>query len=183
MGSLFSSVWKKVLGQKKDVRLLMIGLDNAGKTTTLYKLKVNETVRTIPTIGFNVEPLDYKGLNINVWDVGGQDKIRVLWKHYYANSDGIIYVIDSNDCERIDESKEELQKVLTNEELDGLPLLIMSNKQDMKVSVSPHEIAKMIEMSNLRGRKWLVQGTSAISGQGLREGLDWMAGELIRSKK
>ena len=92
MGFFFSKLWTKLLG-KKDVRILMVGLDAAGKTTILYQLKMGETVKTIPTIGFNVETLDYKGLNFTVWDVGGQDKIRVLWKHYYQNTDGLIFLL------------------------------------------------------------------------------------------
>ena len=111
MGFLFSKLWTKLLG-KKDVRILMLGLDAAGKTTIHYQLKMKEIVKTIPTIGFNVESLDYKGLNFTVWDVGGQYKIRVLWKHYYQNTDGLIFVVDSNDKERIEEASEELMKML-----------------------------------------------------------------------
>ena len=111
MGFFFSKLWTKLLG-KRDVRILMVGLDAAGKTTILYQLKMGETVKTIPTIGFNVETLDYKGLNFTVWDVGGQDKIRVLWKHYYQNTDGLIFVVDSNDYDRMDDAKETLKKYL-----------------------------------------------------------------------
>ena len=73
----------------------MLGLDAAGKTTALYKLKMNEMVTTIPTIGFNVETLQHKNLEMTVWDVGGQDKIRQLWKHYYENTDALIFLVDS----------------------------------------------------------------------------------------
>ena len=79
-----------------DFRILMVGLDAAGKTTILYQLKIGEIVKTTPTIGFNVETLDYKNRNFTVWDVGGTDKIRALWKHYYQNTDGLIFVVDSN---------------------------------------------------------------------------------------
>ena len=73
----------KFLKMKKDMRILMVGLDAAGKTTILYKLKLGEVVTTIPTIGFNVETVEYKNISFTVWDVGGQDKIRNLWRHYY----------------------------------------------------------------------------------------------------
>ncbi len=66
------------------MRLLMLGLDAAGKTTILYKLKLNQDVTTIPTVGFNVETVTYKNVKFNVWDVGGQDKIRPLWRHYFS---------------------------------------------------------------------------------------------------
>jgi small GTP-binding protein len=181
MGFFLSKVWTKLIG-KKDVRMLMVGLDAAGKTTILYQLKMNETVKTIPTIGFNVETLDYKGLNFTVWDVGGQDKIRVLWKHYYQNTDGLIFVVDSNDKDRIDDAAEELKKMLNEEELKDVILLVMANKQDLKDAFSPNEVTEKLGLNQIKGRKWLVQGTSATTGQGLKEGLDWMAGELLKKK-
>ena len=97
---------------KKDMRILMVGLDAAGKTTILYKLKLGEVVTTIPTIGFNVETVDYKNISFTVWDVGGQDKIRNLWRHYYQNTQGLIFVVDSNDKARIEDAKNELHKML-----------------------------------------------------------------------
>ena len=181
MRFFLSKVWTKLIG-KKDVRMLMVGLDAAGKTTILYQLKMNETVKTIPTIGFNVETLDYKGLNFTVWDVGGQDKIRVLWKHYYQNTDGLIFVVDSNDKDRIDDAAEELKKMLNEEELKDVILLVMANKQDLKDAFSPNEVTEKLGLNQIKGRKWLVQGTSATTGQGLKEGLDWMAGELLKKK-
>mmetsp|Transcript_38260 Transcript_38260/g.39714 ORF Transcript_38260/g.39714 Transcript_38260/m.39714 type:complete len:182 (+) Transcript_38260:27-572(+) len=181
MGFFFSKVWTKLLG-KKDVRMLMVGLDAAGKTTILYQLKMNETVKTIPTIGFNVETLDYKGLNFTVWDVGGQDKIRVLWKHYYQNTDGLIFVVDSNDRDRVDDAAEELKKMLAEEELKDCILLVMANKQDLKDAMPPNDVTEKIGLTEIKGRQWMVQGTSATTGQGLKEGLDWMAGVLIKKK-
>jgi ADP-ribosylation factor protein 1 len=94
---------------KKEMRILMVGLDAAGKTTILYKLKLGEVVTTIPTIGFNVETVEYKNISFTVWDVGGQDKIRPLWRHYYQNTQGLIFVVDSNDRDRIDPGKWRLQ--------------------------------------------------------------------------
>ena len=180
MGFLFSKIWTKLLG-KKDVRMLMVGLDAAGKTTILYQLKMGENVKTIPTIGFNVETLDYKGLNFTVWDVGGQDKIRVLWRHYYQNTDGLIFVVDSNDRERIDEAAEELKKMLGEEELKDCVVLVMANKQDLIGAISPNEVTRKLGLESLK-RTWLVQGTSATTGQGLKEGLDWMASQLLKRK-
>ena len=181
MGFIFSKLWSTLIS-KKDVRILMIGLDAAGKTSILYQMKMAELVKTIPTIGFNVEQLDYKGLRFTIWDVGGQDKIRILWKHYYQNSDGIIFVIDSNDKERFEKVKETLLLCLNEEELRDAALLIFANKQDIKGSVSPKEISDILEMGKIKNRKWLVQGSSAISGQGLKEGLDWLANILIKKK-
>ena len=181
MGFIFSKLFNSLIS-KRDVRILMVGLDAAGKTTILYQMKMAELVKTIPTIGFNVEQLDYKGLRFTIWDVGGQDKIRILWKHYYQNSDGIIFVIDSNDKERFEKVKETLLLCLNEEELRDAALLIFANKQDIKGSVSPKEISDILEMGKIKNRKWLVQGSSAISGQGLKEGLDWLANILIKKK-
>uniref|UniRef100_A0AAY4EW11 ADP-ribosylation factor n=1 Tax=Denticeps clupeoides TaxID=299321 RepID=A0AAY4EW11_9TELE len=106
MGLTISSLFSKLFG-KKQMRILMVGLDAAGKTTILYKLKLGEIVTTIPTIGFNVETVEYKNICFTVWDVGGQDKIRPLWRHYFQNTQGLIFVVDSNDRERVAESAEE----------------------------------------------------------------------------
>ena len=181
MGFFFSKIWSKLL-RKNDVRILMVGVDGVGKSTILYQLKMGETVKTIPTIGFNVETLDYKGLNFTVWDVGGQDKIRVLWKPYYQNTDGLIFVVDSNDRERIEDAAEELKKMLAEEELKDCVVLVMANKQDLNGALAPGEVTEKMGMGLLKGRTWLVQGTSATTGQGLKEGLDWMASALLRKK-
>merc|ERR1712230_298567 len=111
MGVLMSKVWEGFLSSKKDMRMLMLGLDAAGKTTILYKFKLGEVVTTIPTLGFNVETVEYKNISFTVWDVGGQDKIRPLWRHYYQNTQGIIFVVDSNDKERVGEAKDELNRM------------------------------------------------------------------------
>ncbi|XP_023252152.1 ADP-ribosylation factor 4-like [Seriola lalandi dorsalis] len=111
MGLTISSIFGRLFG-KKQMRILMVGLDAAGKTTILYKLKLGEIVTTIPTIGFNVETVEYKNISFTVWDVGGQDKIRPLWRHYFQNTQGLIFVVDSNDRERVAESAEELSKMV-----------------------------------------------------------------------
>lgn len=104
MGLTISSLLTRLFG-KKQMRILMVGLDAAGKTTILYKLKLGEIVTTIPTIGFNVETVEYRNICFTVWDVGGQDKIRPLWRHYFQNTQGLIFVVDSNDKERVAEAE------------------------------------------------------------------------------
>lgn len=117
MGMLFSKVFASLFGSK-EVRVLILGLDNAGKTTLLYKLYApNRVIRTMPTIGFNVETVNYQNLSFNVWDLGGQTNIRPYWRCYYANTDAIIYVIDSCDRERVGIAKKELVAMLEEEEL------------------------------------------------------------------
>jgi len=129
MGLAISKLFDKFFG-KKELRILMLGLDAAGKTTILYKLKLGEVVSSVPTIGFNVETLEYKKIKFTVWDVGGQDKIRLLWRHYYQNTQGLIYVVDSSDKDRIELAKEELHRMLGEEELRDAVVLVFANKQD-----------------------------------------------------
>ncbi len=107
-------------------------MDAAGKTTILYKLKLNDSVNTIPTVGFNVECVSYKNVKFNVWDVGGQDKIRPLWRHYYTGTQGLIFVVDSADLDRLDEARQELHKIVSDREMKDSVILIFANKQDQK---------------------------------------------------
>ena len=158
----------------------MLGLDAAGKTTLLYKLKLGEVLSTIPTIGFNVERVVYKNIDFTVWDVGGQDKIRPLWRYYYENIQAVVFLIDSNDQERISEAQEELQKLLREHSLKGLPLLLFCNKQDLPHSMTVNEIVSKLNMSSL-DRKWKAQSLCAISGDGLYEGFDWLANTLSKT--
>lgn len=181
MGSYFFRSFKSLFG-KREVRMTMVGLDGAGKTTIMYKIKLNDTIKTLPTIGFNVETMEYKGLKLTMWDIGGQDKIRELWRHYYCNNDAIIFVIDSNDKERLELAKEEIYKMLNEEELKGLPILIYANKQDISDCFSINEIIKELELNSIKDRKWNVQGATAIDGRGLSEGLDWLAA-VLKDKK
>merc|ERR1712110_1300702 len=136
----YLSIFRSLFG-KKEMRILMVGLDAAGKTTILYKLKLGEIVTTIPTIGFNVETVEYKNISFTVWDVGGQDKIRPLWRHYFQNTQGLIFVVDSNDRERIGEAKEGLHRMLNEDELRDAILLVLSNKSDLPQAMSAAETA------------------------------------------
>merc|ERR1711977_653060 len=149
---VFGKVFGKLVG-KKDCRILMVGLDAAGKTTILYKLKLGEIVTTIPTIGFNVETVEYKNISFTVWDVGGQDKIRPLWRHYYQNTQGLIFVVDSSDRERIQESHDELHKMLNEDELRDAIVLVFANKQDLPNALSVTELTEKLGLNQLR-RKW-----------------------------
>eukprot|EP00486_Rosalina_sp_Unknown_P005461 CAMPEP_0201565658 /NCGR_PEP_ID=MMETSP0190_2-20130828/4933_1 /ASSEMBLY_ACC=CAM_ASM_000263 /TAXON_ID=37353 /ORGANISM="Rosalina sp." /LENGTH=185 /DNA_ID=CAMNT_0047983407 /DNA_START=27 /DNA_END=584 /DNA_ORIENTATION=- len=177
MGVVFTQVIDALFG-KQEAGVLMIGLDAAGKTTILYKLKLGEIVTTIPTIGFNVETLEYKNLKFTVFDVGGQDKIRPLWRHYYENANAIIFVVDSADLERIDDGDDcalkELQKVLEEPQLRDVPLLVLANKQDLKRAMSVSQLSQKLGLTRLK-RQWKIQSTVATQAQGLYEGLDWLA--------
>ncbi|EFC43014.1 ARF/SAR family small GTPase [Naegleria gruberi] len=173
IAKLFENLFKN-----KEARILLVGLDAAGKTTILYKLKLDENVTTIPTIGFNVETVQYKKINFTMWDVGGQDKIRPLWRHYYANTNAVIFVVDSNDRDRIGEARDELQKMLSDDQLRECVVLILANKQDLPNAMSAAEMTDKLSLHNLKQRNWFIQPCCAISGQGLFEGLDWLSNQL-----
>ncbi|EHB08669.1 ADP-ribosylation factor 5 [Heterocephalus glaber] len=179
MGLTVSALFSRIFG-KKQMRILMVGLDAAGKTTILYKLKLGEIVTTIPTIGFNVETVEYKNICFTVWDVGGQDKIRPLWRHYFQNTQGLIFVVDSNDRERVQESADELQKMLQEDELRDAVLLVFANKQDMPNAMPVSELTDKLGLQHLRSRTWYVQATCATQGTGLYDGLDWLAPGLSK---
>ena len=189
MGNLFGSLWERMVG-KQEKRILMVGLDAAGKTTILYKLKLGEVITTIPTIGFNVESVEYKNINFTVWDIGGQDKIRPLWRHYYPNTHGIIFVVDSNDQERVDgessdprrrSARQELDAMLLEDDLRDAAVLVLANKQDLPHSLSVDEVGRRMGLHKQRGRAWFVQGCCATTGEGLYDGLDWLSDTLAKS--
>lgn len=162
---------------KKDCRILMLGLDAAGKTIILYRLKLGEIVHSVPTIGFNLESVQYKRLNFQVWDIGGQTKIRHLWNHYYENAQALIYVVDSSDTERFTLAKETLAGILEKTEMKDVPVLVFANKQD-SATTSVSELADKIGLLTQRGREWYIQGTCGLTGDGLLEGLEWISKKL-----
>ncbi|SJK97412.1 probable ADP-ribosylation factor 6 [Armillaria ostoyae] len=192
MGANLSKALGKIFGNK-EMRLLMLGLDAAGKTTILYKLKLNQSVTTIPTgalaiiflpgddvpsplnLGFNVETVTYKNVKFNVWDVGGQDKIRPLWRHYYTGTQGLVFVVDSQDRERIDEAKQELHRILSDREMKECLLLVFANKQDLPGAMSPAEVTEKLGLHRMRDRSWYVHPSCATTGEGLFEGLQWLS--------
>ncbi|KAF9452338.1 Arf-domain-containing protein [Macrolepiota fuliginosa MF-IS2] len=169
MGANLSKALAKIFGNK-EMRLLMLGLDAAGKTTILYKLKLNQSVTTIPTVGFNVETVTYKNVKFNVWDVGGQDKIRPLWRHYYTGTQGLVFVVDSQDRERVDEAKHELHRILSDREMKECLLLVFANKQDLPGAMSPAEVTEKLGLHRMRDRS-----CCATTGEGLFEGLQWLS--------
>uniref|UniRef100_A0A0E0AHD4 ADP-ribosylation factor n=1 Tax=Oryza glumipatula TaxID=40148 RepID=A0A0E0AHD4_9ORYZ len=182
MGLAFGKLFSRLFA-KKEMRILMVGLDAAGKTTILYKLKLGEIVTTIPTIGFNVETVEYKNISFTVWDVGGQDKIRPLWRHYFQNTQGLIFVVDSNDRDRVVEARDELHRMLNEDELRDAVLLVFANKQDLPNAMNAAEITDKLGLHSLRQRHWYIQSTCATTGEGLYEGLDWLSSNIASKVK
>ena len=150
----------------------------SSQTTILYKLKLGEVVTTIPTIGFNVETVEYKNISFTVWDVGGQDKIRPLWRHYYQNTQGLIFVVDSNDRDRADAARDELHRMLGEDELRDSILLVFANKQDLPNAMSASEMTERLGLHALKHRQWYIQACCATTGDSLYDGLDWLSATL-----
>ncbi|XP_022315498.2 uncharacterized protein LOC111119545 [Crassostrea virginica] len=185
MGLFLSRLYSifEAFSSETPARILMLGLDGAGKTSILYKVKLNENVHTIPTIGFNVETVSpVKGVSFTVWDVGGQDKIRPLWRHYYQNTEGLIYVVDSSDRERIAESREELFGILQSDEMARVPVVVVANKQDLPNALKPSEVADSMDLHKLTGRKWYIQAACATTGEGIFESMQEMA-KMVKDYK
>uniref|UniRef100_A0A8P4GPJ9 ADP-ribosylation factor-like protein 1 n=2 Tax=Moronidae TaxID=42148 RepID=A0A8P4GPJ9_DICLA len=177
MGGFFSSLFSGLFGTR-EMRILILGLDGAGKTTILYRLQVGEVVTTIPTIGFNVETVTYRNLKFQVWDLGGQTSIRPYWRCYYSNTDAVIYVVDSSDRDRMGISKSELVAMLEEEELKKAILVVFANKQDMDQAMTPTEVANALGLPALKDRKWQIFKTSATKGTGLDEAMEWLVDSL-----
>lgn len=173
----------------QSLHIVILGLDCAGKTTVLYRLQFNEFVNTVPTKGFNTEKIkvplgNSKSVTIHFWDVGGQEKLRPLWKSYTRCTDGIIFVVDSVDAERMEEAKTELYKITKISENQGVPVLVVANKQDLRNSLSLAEIEKMLALNELSSSTpWHLQPTCAIIGDGLREGIEKLYDMVVKRRK
>ncbi|KAL8179720.1 UNVERIFIED_CONTAM: ADP-ribosylation factor protein 1 [Gekko kuhli] len=140
MYTLLSGLYKYMF-QRDEYCVLILGLDNAGKTTFLEQTKTRFTrnykgmnfSKITTTVGLNIGTIDVGKARLMFWDLGGQEELQSLWDKYYAESHGIIYVIDSTDEERLSESKRAFEKMITSEVLEGVPLLVLANKQDVEV--------------------------------------------------
>ena len=157
---------------------MILGLDNAGKTTILRKLSDEDITTTTPTQGFNIKSVLHAGFKLNVWDIGGQKTIRPYWRNYYENTEALIYVVDAADRKRIDEAGFELDEILSEEKLATVPLLVFANKSDLLQAKSADEIAEALSLFNIKDRPWQIQAWSAKTGNGLEPGLKWVVKQV-----
>jgi len=167
----------------KEVRILLLGLDNAGKTTILKTLASEEINQITPTQGFNIKSVQTQGFKLNVWDIGGQRRIRPYWRNYFENTDILIYVIDSTDQNRFEETGEELTELLEDEKLVGVPLLIFANKQDLVTAAKASDIAEGLALQSIRGRNWQIQACSAKKNEGVKDGMEWVLKTVASKSK
>jgi len=169
------SLLRNIKKTDDEKRILMVGLDNSGKTTALKKLADETPDNITPTQGFNIKSVQTAGVKLNVWDIGGQKHIRPYWKNYYANTDGVVYVVDSSDERRMDEAAEELTELCGQEELAGVPVLVLANKQDLLNAKGAADLMEELEITTFRDRWIQVKAVSAKTGDGLQDAI----GELL----
>jgi len=177
MGLVFSSLWQRLWGGG-EYKIVMVGLDNAGKTTLLYRMHLGDVIETHPTVGSNVEEVTHRNIKFQVWDLGGQDKLRRVWRTYYVGAHGVVLVVDSMDRERLPLLREELTALTTSEELRTAALLVLANKQDLDGAMTAVEITQQLQLHANKQHAWQIQPCSALTGTGIYEGMDWLAHTL-----
>ena len=154
-------------------------MQNAGKTTILYRLSLGQLVKTTPTIGSNVEELTYNNVKFQAWDLGGQESNRSLWDVYYMSTDAIVYVIDSQDDEYFEESKAQFHKLLVHPILKNATILIFANKQDLPGAKSVNQLIQDYGFDKIKNHIWHIQSCSALKGEGLVTGIKWLSEQLV----
>ncbi|PBJ69280.1 ADP-ribosylation factor [Trypanosoma cruzi cruzi] len=181
MGALFSSFWSLFV-PSRNYKLVILGLNNAGKTSILYHLQLGHAITTQPTLGGNMEQLSVAhGPNNNTvqftcWDLGGQEQLRDSWSLYYEQTDAVIFVVDAADVGRFAVARKVLQGLLNNEPcLRKAVLLVLANKQDLRGAVSPVEMIEALGLGAVRDHTWTLMGCSAATGASLREAMAWVA--------
>lgn len=169
---------KKLKTNDHEARLLVLGLDNSGKTTILKRLSDEEISQIMPTQGFNVKSIVQNDLTLNMWDIGGQKSIRPYWRNYFDNVSALIYVIDSADEVRMEETGVELDQLLCDDKMEDVPVLIFANKQDLLNAKTPEAISQGLNLDCINDRSWHIQPCSAKGGDGLEEGMEWIMSNL-----
>ncbi|CAA2997346.1 ADP-ribosylation factor-related 1 [Olea europaea subsp. europaea] len=189
MFSLFYGLWKYAFS-KTEFHVLILGIDKAGKTTVLEKLKSQycnveglPADRIVPTVGLNIGRVELSNTKLIFWDLGGQPGLRSIWEKYYEEAHAVIYVVDAASPSRFEDSKSALEKVLQHEDLQGAPLLIIANKQDRAEAASAEELSRYLDLKKLDERLYTFQAVSAIDGLGIKESVNWLVDAMERSKR
>mmetsp|Transcript_39296 Transcript_39296/g.78189 ORF Transcript_39296/g.78189 Transcript_39296/m.78189 type:complete len:211 (+) Transcript_39296:150-782(+) len=175
MGVFVSRIWRSLFDSGTRCKIVILGLNNAGKTTILYRLHLGQVVMTQPTIGSNVEEVKHDNITFQVWDLGGQEKLRAHWSTYFQETDAVVFVVDSNDQDNMVLAKMELFNVVLQEDLKYACLLVLANKQDITGCRNAGEIAEDLSLHTIRTHEWQIQSCCALTGEGLQEGLEWIA--------
>uniref|UniRef100_A0AC34Q6F3 ADP-ribosylation factor-like protein 6 n=1 Tax=Panagrolaimus sp. JU765 TaxID=591449 RepID=A0AC34Q6F3_9BILA len=165
----------------RQVEVIMLGLDNSGKTTILNRLKAAENPEsTVPTVGQNVDKFVAADLTFNAYDMSGQSKYRNLWETHYKTIHGIVFVIDSTDKMRLALARDELWMMLDHKDIayKKVPLLILANKADQKDALTSADVHLSLGLDMIRNRNWHIVSTCALTGQGLMPAIEWLGANI-----
>ncbi|KAI1729080.1 ADP-ribosylation factor family domain-containing protein [Ditylenchus destructor] len=169
-------------GGSRQVEIIVLGLDNSGKSTILNQLKPpdTQTSSVVPTVGYSTERFTASNMSFSAYDMSGQARYRNLWETHYKNVHGIIFVVDSSDRLRLAVSRDELWMILDHKDLAyrRAPLLILANKSDLKDALSASEVHLSLGLDLIRNRNWHIVPTCALTGQGLVGGIDWLSNNI-----
>ncbi|GMS84516.1 hypothetical protein PENTCL1PPCAC_6691, partial [Pristionchus entomophagus] len=172
------TILRKQREREREMRVLILGLDNAGKTTIMKRLLGEETSDIEPTLGFNISTVEVDGFTLNLWDVGGQRSLRSYWRNYFEQTDALVWVVDSGDTTRLNMCKDELRSLLGEERLAGASLLILANKQDLPSALDSKEIAKTLDLESIESHHWRIFPVSAVSGHNLLQSFKWVTDDV-----
>ncbi len=179
MGFILSKIIEFFSKSRNNFKIIILGIQNAGKTTILYQLSLGQLVKTTPTIGSNVEELTYNNVKFQAWDLGGQESTRSVWDVYYMNTDAVVYVIDSSDDEYLEESKSQFHKLIAHPTLKNATILIFANKQDLPGAKDMNKLIQEYEFFKIKEHIWHIQACSALKGEGLVTGIKWLSEQLV----
>jgi len=176
---IFKRLFGMLLPKGEQMKILVIGLDNSGKTTLINYLKPKKAVssaETVPTIGLNTEEFAKNGVQFTAFDMSGQNRYRNLWEHYFKDAEAIVFVVDSTDRIRFVVAKNELDAILESPELSKrkVPVLFFANKMDMPAAATPMEVVQALSLDQLQDRPWTIAPSNALSGHGVEEGMTWL---------
>lgn len=175
--------WLGLTGKK--VNVLVVGLDNSGKTTIIDRLKpqAQRVLDVAPTVGFTVDEFSKGNLVFTVFDMSGAGRYRTLWEQYYREAQAVIFVIDCADKLRLVVAKDELDTMMRHPNMATrkVPILFFANKKDLPIALSPVEISQALKLDDIKDRSWIIVPSNALTGEGLDKGTDWLADILTKS--
>lgn len=176
--------WLGISNSRNEVDILLVGLDNSGKTSILNYLRPKDIQPsgTVPTVGFNVEQFRASGLSFTAFDMSGQNRYRALWSNYYQTTNGIIFVIDSSDRTRLVVAYDELQQLLAHPDIRrrSVPILFFANKMDLRDALSDIAISSELRLNEINNKSWHICSSNALTGEGITEGIQWLSSEMKR---
>jgi len=171
--------------RRREVSVLVVGLDNSGKSSLLNYLRPRDSQSSdiAPTVGFNIEHFSCKGLSFNAFDMSGQSRYRTLWGNYYRTTNGIIFVIDSSDRARILVAREELQQLLLHPDMSSrnIPILFFANKMDIRDALSDVGVSSALGLDEILNKSWHICSSNALNGDGIPDGIEWLSSAIKTS--